>query len=881
MARNKVLHSIWNLLSKIPFIALVAEACTYRLHFRTVLLRTWMARFGDEGISICKTDPPNFDGSESERKTAMAQRLLDVMLGVRLAERTLRNAESYKSEAKKPFVRAGRWFAFFFILVLALSPWPWFSTLLTLAAVVMVYIVFNNDFGIRGVLANILPYSISAEDKQIAVQLVSKTIVRTYTADASVDLRDPWRVLLLDALGHPVSEQITETDLVTPYFYNTVKEAVAEVRGAQFLAFVFNCLLYLILFTIVVGLLFGAVNLLHQPWTIYFPDPKLLAAMVTSVSAALALLGLIISFTKPKHHELMSRMRQLEFVSKRCNDADAIANGFHVNARQTEKARRTQIENAKKDESRFLQLGESTGALYKRYDCLAPSMAGLPFGLSVNDLSEHMLILGGNWHSVSAGVFRPLLRQWLNFQLGGLLVLSGKEGLPEEIRNKEYQLIPPESIPINPIENLTPEDVADTIFDLNNKNGEANPTALLASKLIRAAAHAVVATNQPYTLKKIYLLTVNPSARRGLIQQLSKLTPEELTSMSPAQQGSVSFLRKEFDLIPELLRDNAINLAAIWLYQIVDHEILAKWANSQTGIPIESVTEGKKIGISLPALRYGNAGRLASAFIKKRLYNAILKRGKTWQKTEKQMPVLLAIDEFQELGTKDETQLLHNLTTGGLCCLFNSQYVDSVQVRVGDLYSDQLLGNFKSLIGLRQQSEKTGEYVSRRMGTSIKPRIERSPAFDSVSHRIHKALQSPLAAYHEESSGLLSKLKKAGYRLATLPADIYRFMVLPDKHPNRQLRLKSGSDELLALSSTTSLDASQIDTDALAQQAPLTEQAQASRQAFKNQTVGNYRNIEPEEINALLVAPNMALAQVMRGKVQRRDLISLQPLERV
>jgi len=100
----------------------------------------------------------------------------------------------------------------------------------------------------------------------------------------------------------------------------------------------------------------------------------------------------------------------------------------------------------------------------------------MPFGLSVGDLSTHMLVLGQTGTGKTAAVIRPVVWQWQEAKAGGLLVLDGKGQLPKELAGLPgYQVISPESSNFNAIQNLQPDEVADTLFQLFSSDKDRNP----------------------------------------------------------------------------------------------------------------------------------------------------------------------------------------------------------------------------------------------------------------------------------------------------------------------------------------------------------------------------------------------------------------------
>jgi len=85
--------------------------------------------------------------------------------------------------------------------------------------------------------------------------------------------------------------------------------------------------------------------------------------------------------------------------------------GFAMNSIKTgfNKARWSQAKNAIKDKSAFVSIGKSTGSFSSTGDSFAPD-AGLDFGLTTDDLSKHMLILGSTGTGKTSAGLRPFIK---------------------------------------------------------------------------------------------------------------------------------------------------------------------------------------------------------------------------------------------------------------------------------------------------------------------------------------------------------------------------------------------------------------------------------------------------------------------------------------
>lgn len=69
-----------------------------------------------------------------------------------------------------------------------------------------------------------------------------------------------------------------------------------------------------------------------------------------------------------------------------------------------DRALNEQIERAMSEKSSFINLGTATDLFAERRDPYSPAQAGMPFGLSVGDLSTHMLVLGQTGTGKTAAV---------------------------------------------------------------------------------------------------------------------------------------------------------------------------------------------------------------------------------------------------------------------------------------------------------------------------------------------------------------------------------------------------------------------------------------------------------------------------------------------
>jgi len=256
-----------------------------------------------------------------------------------------------------------------------------------------------------------------------------------------------------------------------------------------------------------------------------------------------------------------------------------------------------------------------------------------------------------------------------------------------------------------------------------------------------------------------------------------------------------------------------------------------------------------------------------AGLLKKRVYEAIKRRGDGWKKQDGQTPVLVVIDEIQELLTDDESAILPVARSLGLYAAFSTQNVDGILDKLGDNAGYQLLGNLRSLVAYQVQTEKTIDYISNRMGAAYKPVIQHVERFEDLTARLHKTVAnlggSQDDRYKFDAYGLGATGKTIGGKVAALGRDGIGML----RDPARRARMMESTS-----------DGQEVDWGAVRHNQTM-ESAQAVEQAgLLTQSLDVQPNVTPEEVNELLARPESALVQVIRARVPRRDLVQTTPI---
>lgn len=198
-------------------------------------------------------------------------------------------------------------------------------------------------------------------------------------------------------------------------------------------------------------------------------------------------------------------------------------------------------------------------------------------------------------------------------------MLDGKGVLPAEVADLEgFQVISPDRAAFNPIENLTPDEVADGLMAMFANKDSADPFwDRAAAKLIRAGATvlqlaaAVDPTAVKFNLGSLYRVLF---AADGLAEIRAVLfeRPADgaaLDLMPGHVRRAWDYLAVEFPALPEKTRGSISGNASIWLSAFVDNARLSSWADADEGVQIEDALDGARICVLLPEAEFGKRGR--------------------------------------------------------------------------------------------------------------------------------------------------------------------------------------------------------------------------------------------------------------------------------
>jgi len=629
--------------------------------------------------------------------------------------------------------------------------------------------------------------------REAAEALVRRVCLREIPNGAPADLADPWRHGWITADGRPVAAEIGEFDLRSTELANRARP----------------CLL--------VAVAFGLVP----------------AGFTAFGTIALGLV-LVIVLLKAAGDLPPTRIRARLLDVAAAGTAEGAAWAFAGASRwaaRVEEARKAQLAEAIRDKSPILTVGTALGVLAARGDALAPS-AGLDMALSLDDLMQHLLVLGGTGSGKTAGVLRPLCKQLGALDGLGLVVLDGKGSLPGEIAKivPGLTVIDPSTKKMSLVEGLTPTEIVATVADiLGRAEGKDRFFDDSAAGLMRhAAVLAISEGGAAWSLSGIWQIASRGPESKAI---------EEADVTVPEISAAIQFFREEWPKVEPEVKASILATLRAWITTITSHPDTRAWAETPEGkseADITAALKGGRLGILAPAHRYGQAGPVVVALLKARLFAAIRDRADKGM-GQGETPLVLVMDEAQEITTEEDALILGIARSLRLGIVASTQTVEGIEARLGPGKAAQYLTLFGSVMALQNRSARTADAVASRLGASFRPVLESVPGVPTVRS----------AVMAQRASGRLAAARSQPSVYATV-----------DFGEGRSV------GELLAV----------INPFQLFRRTFSGEQAHISSRVVAAPLV------LADELTELVVEPDTALAILNRGRVPRRDVVKLRPV---
>jgi hypothetical protein len=552
------------------------------------------------------------------------------------------------------------------------------------------------------------------------------------------------------------------------------------------------------------------------------------------------------------------------------------------------KARSDQSARAGQDTTPFVRLGTARGVFTAKLDPYAPDEL-LPFGLTIDDLSTHLLVFGATGKLKTTSIMRPVGARYLGWSpewsakkaeereklksAGGLVVLDAKGPLTKDfVGVPGYVLIEPGKVALGLIEGLSPSEIVLAFQTVNVPRGSKDSGT---SKFFTSSAgimlfhicvflEALVGIEKrlehehgqkrkwSWTLSDVVAMGarvqgLNEESRQKVGEYKDKVKAHrEDAEERGLLNDAITYLTFILPGMDAETRANIWGTLQSWLTPVMQNEHLRPWADVETGFNVDCVFHGGAIGVCTPSSMYGVGGPLIQALVKQRLFAHIRRRGmyeEGWRKETDETVVLILADEAHELVGEEDREILPIARSLGCYCCFATQNVEGYINRLGGVHeAHAFLDNFQSFVAFAS-SPDTGRWVQARLGqtTSLVPQAGGGHMAYDANLRV--ASEGALNDRSHEGSRLFRMLARQGAGGTAL------------LHSKARGFGRRGSADDLA-------------TDRLA----------LNTSAIVNAEIKVQPLLLDSEWDAYTAEQGCAIAQVQRGGVRRRDVIRTEPM---
>lgn len=176
--------------------------------------------------------------------------------------------------------------------------------------------------------------------------------------------------------------------------------------------------------------------------------------------AALLMLACLYSMQYTEHNFVV-RSQELKENGERFNlGTQGALTSAHVGARHK------QCENAFKDKTPLIYIGQAVGHLTKKHYAYAPD-EGKAMALSCLDFTMHFFGFGATGSGKTSNMARPIILQYKKSKFGGALIRCGKGTLPGELRSMIDIMIEP-GVDFAPYEGLDAKELTNALNSLQS-----------------------------------------------------------------------------------------------------------------------------------------------------------------------------------------------------------------------------------------------------------------------------------------------------------------------------------------------------------------------------------------------------------------------------
>jgi hypothetical protein len=402
---------------------------------------------------------------------------------------------------------------------------------------------------------------------------------------------------------------------------------------------------------------------------------------------------------------------------------------------------KTRIEQAKlaiRDKSPTLDIKLRATGIFSRYgDRNAPDEGGA-FIMTLRDLLPSLMVWGLPGKGKTSGLLRPFADEIFTKTDAGALVCDGKGELQEEFykaySNLGMKIITPSAggSMIAPIQGLLPYKAANFIADaLDSVDAEQNVWSDSARRdmTMRATILWFARFRNPKSdadpeIRWNVANIMRAIGDHAYTSKLMRAIPSEIWIEQIDAQDELfqvfNYMTSEYTKLAEETRSSITFTAQAWSTKIALNPAMLSWMQAETGVVVENVCKGDRIGIYTPFTIYGEAGAAVERICQMRLYDAILTR-KGWENDPEQKYVFLFQDEMPVSwgNAKREQAVIPVARSLGLGFICAAQTLTQLEARMGEKPARDLAALFENFIAFKTD-ENTYKFCDEMMGHMLK-----------------------------------------------------------------------------------------------------------------------------------------------------------------
>lgn len=524
------------------------------------------------------------------------------------------------------------------------------------------------------------------------------------------------------------------------------------------------------------------------------------------------------------------------------------------------------IQMAKKTTA--IEIGKASGIAQARGATRAPAI-GSTVGVDTISVRQHVVAFGGTGEGKTESFLKPVTRRVLDTFASegkplGLYVTDGKGVLwkdivemPEVAARSDVKIMGADDnqFGVNLINGMTPLEVSTVLSTVSTQilgqRGDVFWTEQASIQFMHAAVIAealcIFERNHllaldtatwdafvPWSLMGVHFLATSPDALTNAIDQIAEALTKAAAELeddscvveaevvdlinTPTLAITINYLQKVWAVMPNETRGGIIANINTVLGKLAGAPRLmarfgtGKLTEGQT-CDVDHALNGGVVGIATGEAQDGLVGQVIAAWLKTRLYIAARKRQALNPDAAKTVSCMLLADEFQMLattgGSSSDAEFFNIARSTGVFMIAATQSLRSLEKRLGEVQTADLLNNLRTKVMLRCEEQKTLEFFRKAAGTTWRGVISEGDYYETQAQRemlrpeqpvdhndyaitgVPTAFNMPAIWQHLKSFLPTLPILEAERRRRLISLD-NRFIVSPKAAPSHDLR--GGSD---------------------------------------------------------------------------------------